>query len=124
MQGVILITTPEQWQQLRLHQSPLATRSYDVGPNRHVIEFSEGYVAYNKDNDLAREYEPEELALLPPGERLFVLVEYTSPRLLRQVVLEAPLGDESWIDDDNNGPVPLRDFRGHLHDDPDWDWRQ
>lgn len=124
MQGIVLITTTERWQQLLLYRSPLAKRSYNVGPNRYVMEFEHGHIACNQDNDLVREYEPEELSPLPPGERLFVSIEYTSPQVLRPFVLAAPLGDESWIDDDNDGPVRLGELRARLHNEPEWDWRR
>ncbi|MFY0582867.1 hypothetical protein ACN28S_59015 [Cystobacter fuscus] len=124
MQGVVVIgSSGDEWKRIRTKPMPGVTARYDMGDCRHVLEFPDGYIAFNLEPELANEYEDGELSGLPFRLPVLVAVEYNAPSVLRRVVLEGLFGADAWIDDDNHPPMPLAAFRERLGADPLWDWR-
>jgi hypothetical protein len=124
VQGVVIIGTDEgEWTRIRTKAVSGAVARYDVGDSRHVLEFPDGYIAFNLEPSLADGYEEEELLGLPFETPIFVAAEYSAPTVLRRIVLEGLFGADAWIDDDNHPPMSLAEFRERLAASPLWDWR-
>ena len=124
MQGVVVIGPIDwDWESIKQHQIKGATRQYEVGANRFVIEFDSSYVAFNYDPALAREFDEGELRDIPFSAQTFVLVEYKTPAALKCVLCQGVIPDDAWLDDDRHPPVSVRDFRDAIEANPGWDWR-
>lgn len=124
MQGVVILGSSEdEWKRVRTKPMSDVVARYDVGDCRHVLEFFDGHIALNLEPELVSEYEDEELAALPFKLPVLVTAEYSSPSVMRRVVLEGLFGADAWIDDDNHPPMPLAEFKERLLADPSWDWR-
>lgn len=125
MQSVILVLSDaSQRQLLRMIELKGASRAYDVDNFRRVIEFYDGYVAFNAE-DLVHEFDGEELARLPFSPALCVSAEFSNIGVIRRALLEVENTalTDAWIDDDNGTLEPLGTFCLRLREQPNWDWR-
>lgn len=99
-------------------------KSYDVGNTRYVMEFEDGYLAFNYILDIRNSYTEEELSVIPYEEISFISIEYRDINLVKQYFIETfPLLENIWIDDDCNEICTLKQFVDKIKNDPEWDWR-
>ncbi|AFM41479.1 hypothetical protein Desaci_2537 [Desulfosporosinus acidiphilus SJ4] len=87
-----------------------------------VVEYADSRVYYHIEPELIKEYEVE-LKVIPFKQPQFMLVDYISLGILKNLILTEYSMKNTWIDNNHGIILPIQDFITLLKQNPSWDWR-
>ncbi|EGO63119.1 hypothetical protein [Acetonema longum] len=82
----------------------------DLSPNRFVVDYGDEHVFYEYVEDLIKDYKIEELKKIPFQNPHFIMMTYTSEKLMKKILGQDNFLKGIYVDDDYGGIVPIEQF--------------
>jgi hypothetical protein len=78
--------------------------------DRYCVDYGEDHIFYDYNNTVINDYEGDELNEIPFTNPHFIMMAYTSDKLVRNVLSQNNFLKNIWIDNDNGIIVSIEDF--------------
>ena len=82
---------------------------YDVDENRYCVDYGKDHIFYDLDN-LADDYEEDELLKIPFKNPRFIVMVYTSKELMKKILQQDNYLRNIYVDNDNECILPIEKF--------------
>ena len=82
---------------------------YDVDENRYCVDYGKDHIFYDLDN-LADVYEEDELLKIPFKNPCFIVMVYTSKKLMRKILQQDNYLRDIYVDNDYECILPIEKF--------------
>lgn len=82
----------------------------DLSPNRFVVNYGGDHIFYEYVEDLINDYEEDELKKIPFENPHFIMMTYTSEKLMKSIIGQDNFLKGIYVDDDNGNIIPIEKF--------------
>ncbi|HQM02570.1 MAG TPA: hypothetical protein PLH98_18820 [Ruminococcus flavefaciens] len=85
-----------------------AIRAYDVESDRYCVEYNNGHIFYDFDNDLSDWH--DDLKNLPFKANCCIMMVYTNAQNVRTELLQPDFPQVIYVDNDHGTILPLKEY--------------
>lgn len=90
------------------HHGENATTS--LSKERFVVNYGNDHVFYDAVENIINDYEEDDKRKLPFPNPKFIMMTYSSEKLMRQILSQDNFPRDIYVDDDNGNILPLDEF--------------
>lgn len=81
-----------------------------IDSNRIVVDYGVEHIFYEYTPDIINDYESEELEKIPFVNPHFIMMIYTSEKLMKSILFQKDFPKDIYIDDDYGNILPISEF--------------
>ena len=81
-----------------------------VNSNKIVVNYESEHIFYEYTPEIINDYELEELEKIPFINPHFIMMIYTSEKLMKSILIEKDFPKDIYIDDDDGNILPISKF--------------
>lgn len=93
-----------------IHYGSLRSYEVEMIPRRYCVEYENDHIFYDYCGDFFPDYEENDLKKIPFEEPRFMMMLYTSPSRVREVLVQENFIRNIYIDNDHGVVLPLEEF--------------